>query len=288
MEIHRGVEPPALDDDALQTHLHHRREQLLAVAGQHLLRERHQPLGIGGRHRLARPHPQRTAQRRFGRRGRARAQCQPGRGIALGLQFLLALAALVRRQARQFVGVVRGLVVAGDLVGGREMLGQPLPRAGDADVAVREAFGGLRDIADQVDERGQLLLVRIVHGLEDTRDQLGHEARERHRVEHRPGGAGHPVDGGARILRARVLRDRQRRAGTRRAFVVVERERADPHQSGREIAARGRIERAEALLRGQQFADTVTNVGPRHRRTRKVRGCHHVSGSAARRASREA
>ncbi|WP_175794432.1 hypothetical protein [Burkholderia ambifaria] len=74
----------------------------------------------------------------------------------------------------------------------------------------------------------------------------------------------------------------------RREFVVIERERADPYQSGREIAARGRIERVEALLPGQQFADTVTNVGPRHRRTREVRGSRHLSDSAARRASRDA
>ncbi|WP_392843544.1 hypothetical protein [Burkholderia ambifaria] len=69
---------------------------------------------------------------------------------------------------------------------------------------------------------------------------------------------------------------------------MIERERADPYQSGREITARGRIERVEALLPGQQFADTVTNVGPRHRRTREVRGSRHLSDSAARRASRDA
>ena len=276
VEAHRRIDLAAVDHDPLHAQHHHRRELLLALTGEIAARERHQLFGVAGVDGFLRRHAQ----------GRADFFLPRHRGAGPQPQFDVRHFFL---QIGQFVRVhrlagLRHLVGVGRVVFDRfrKVIRHPLPHLHQPELGALEPFRGRRHRVEQLQVLLHLLRVGVDHRLEHAVDQVGDEARERHRIQHVLGDACDAV-GGLAEVRLRVLRARQRRRRARfgaafdlalgLAFLGDEfgRERRHLHHRLRQRLALRRRQRAVVRRAFQHVAHR--DPDPRRRRGRCRRRC---------------
>ena len=193
------------DYDPLQPHLDHGRQQLLAVAGQHLARQGNHGFGIAGADRGIGGSAQCAAQCRLAGWLRPGPHDQPGVGVLLGLDFFAPLSGFGRIKSLQLARHVDWFA-AFQLIAG-EVVGEPRARARNADIGIGKAFGSLGNIADQIHESSQLLLVGIVHRLEHARKQLIDKTWKTYGIHDVAGCACDAIDRRAGKVAASILRN---------------------------------------------------------------------------------
>jgi hypothetical protein len=154
VEAHRGIDPPAVDHDALHAEHYHGGEHLLALPRDGAARERHELLGIAGLDALLRAEAEHRAHR-LGL-GHAGARLEPQRNLGE----LLRVGRIVAR-------LDLGQVVF-DLVG--KMLRHPAAHADDAELRALEPLGRCRHVVEQLNVELHLLLTAVQHRFEHAVD----------------------------------------------------------------------------------------------------------------------